>query len=688
MDIAAAFLRFAVVVIAVCCGNGDGAKAQALLMPEEPISVTAPDAEMLSDLFPDTGTVRLERYDGDVPGWQVTGADGALVGHVASTWEIMGSVGYSGKPVDVLVAVSSGGVISGAVLVRHNEPILTLGLSDADIARFVSGFSGVDLSDPLVSLERGATAPDVIARATVSTGVIRDSILRTARTLALARGLVEGQGIIRTGIEEHSAESLLASGALARQRVSMTEAAGAFAGAKVPVQPGSGDFIDLWVAIADPPSIGQNLLGEQQYSRIVGALGTGEFALFVASRGLQGHRGTAWRRSGTFDRIALVQDGRRFALHASDFARIDKLALEDLPEFKERSLFNFGDPAFDPTAPFRVEVTATRPSATVGDPELVLTMGVDYALPDAFIQAPPAEPEPLWQQTWQRKRAQVIGVAIMLATLTVIMFLQEPFVKRPRLWRTVRLGFLTVTLFWLGWGINGQLSIVQVVAFLHSLLNGFHWETFLIEPVIFTLWSGVALGLLFLGRGVYCGWLCPFGALQELTNSLAQKFGVRQIAVPHALHERLWVIKYTLFVAILGLSFFSMKDALILAEAEPFKTAISLRMVRAWPFVAFVLILLFAGLFIERFYCRYLCPLGAALAIPAKLKVFDWLRRRPQCGRECRLCEQKCTVGAIDPLGRINVNECVLCLRCQVIFYDPNTCPILKRRARQPAAAE
>jgi NosR/NirI family nitrite reductase transcriptional regulator len=251
----------------------------------------------------------------------------------------------------------------------------------------------------------------------------------------------------------------------------------------------------------------------------------------------------------------------------------------------------------------------------------------------------------------------------------------------------LRLGFLTVTLFGLGWGLNAQLSVVQVVAFVHALLSGFRWETFLIEPLIFLLWGFVALGLLFWGRGVYCGWLCPFGALQELLNAAAVKLGIRQIAVPRALHERLWVLKYTAFVAILALSFYSMHDALVLAEVEPFKTAISLRMLRAWPFVLFVLALLAAGLFIERFYCRYLCPLGAGLAIPAKLKIFDWLHRRPQCGRECRLCETKCTVGAIDEVGRINPNECVLCLRCQVIMLDPTQCNILKRRARGAAPA-
>jgi NosR/NirI family nitrite reductase transcriptional regulator len=105
-----------------------------------------------------------------------------------------------------------------------------------------------------------------------------------------------------------------------------------------------------------------------------------------------------------------------------------------------------------------------------------------------------------------------------------------------------------------------------------------------------------------------------------------------------------------------------------------------MRFMREWPFVMFAVSLLTAGLFIERFFCRYLCPLGAALGIPAKSKLFDWLHRRPQCGRECRYCETQCTVGAIDTLGRINPNECVLCLRCQVIMCDAHQCIVLKRR--------
>jgi NosR/NirI family nitrite reductase transcriptional regulator len=645
--------------------------------PADGVEVAMPTRALVADLFGQTVPLALERQEDAVPGWVVSGPSGAL-GFIASTWEVTRSVGYSGRPLDVLVAIDMRGRIAGARLMRHAEPILTLGLSDADIARFVGGFAGVDLTDP-EDAGQGPDMPDVISRATVSTGVLRDSILRTARMLAIARGLLPGGGIDRVTYAPRDWAALIDEGAVTRRGVSMTEAAQALAGAKVAVPTGDAPFIELYAALIDPPTIGRNILGERQYTRAMAALGPGETALFVASHGLYSHRGTAWRRDGVFDRLTVVQNEARIALVKSGYTRIDDLAIDGAPEFKERSIFHLPVEGFDPAQPFTLELTATRPAET-GEVSFVTDLG--YALPAAYITGPPAAPAPLWQSRWQEKRLQVASVAVMMGVLTLILLVQEWIVRRKRLWLALRLGYLALTLVWLGWVLNGQLSVVQVVAFVQSLLSGFRWETLLIEPVVFTLWSGVALCLLFWGRGVFCGWLCPFGALQELGNLAARRFGVPQIAVPNALHERLWIIKYTLFVAILALSFYSMDLALRLAEAEPFKTAISMRMMRAWPFVVFVLALLLAGLFIERFYCRYLCPLGAALAIPAKLKIFDWLHRRPQCGRECRLCETKCTVGAIDPLGRINPNECVLCLRCQVVMTDPATCPVLKRRQR------
>ncbi|MBU3028708.1 NosR/NirI family protein [Paracoccus marinaquae] len=644
-----------------------------------------PDPATAQALFAEDGPVALERVETPVPGWRATQA-GQPLGLVGSTWEIGTTTGYSGKPLDVLVAVTPEGVIAGAKLVQQTEPVLSLGISEADIAAYVEAFRGTDLMRDYAALGADPDLPDVISRATVSTGVIRDGILRSGRVLAQAQGL-GGGGIDRVGYQPATWGELLAQGAFGHSTITMADAARALADAKVPIQPSEAPFLDIYAGLIDPPTIGRNLLGAQLFTTVTGALQPDEALVAVMSRGVQSPRGTEWRRSGQFERIGFQQDTSLIRPATDDFTMVEKLALPDVPEFKEISLFRIStDPAtggIDPQRPFDLIVTATRAATNGG--EASLPVRTTISLPETYILADTA-PVPLWQEFWMRKIPGIVIVGLMLFVLALILFGQEALVRRPKLWFRVRLGFLLTTLLVLGWGLNGQLSVVQVVAFLNSLLSGFRWETFLIEPIIFLIWSTVALGLLFWGRGVFCGWLCPFGALQELMNIAAQRLGVRQIAVPQALHERLWVIKYTLFVAIVALSFYSMEQALILAEVEPFKTAISMRFMRAWPFVLFVVAVLGAGLFIERFYCRYLCPLGAGLAIPAKLKIFDWLKRRPQCGRECRLCETKCTVGAIDPLGRINPNECVLCLRCQVVMNDPQTCPVLKRRARSAPA--
>ncbi|MDU9005347.1 4Fe-4S binding protein [Sedimentitalea todarodis] len=670
-------LRVAAIVVLAFFGAPQ-AIAETRIGFEAEVAPAVPDAALAAEMFGVPLPVTVERTESPIPGWQVSARDGTTLGRIGSSWEIASSVGYSGRPIDMLVAVDRDARIAAARLMRQSEPILTLGLTESDIVGFVQGFEGIDLRAP-----EKTDVPRFISRATVSTAVIRDAILRTGRTLALADGGTGSGRIDRLTFEPLDWDALVRIGGVQSATMSMAEAAEIFAGTENAPNPSAAHFLDLHVALLDPPEIGRNLLGERAYSGVMGDLPADRVALFLASRGLYSHRGLDWRNSGVFDRLAVIQNANRYPVTDQGYLRIDDLAIEGAPVFKERSLFRIGGNGFDPTEPFRVEVTASRDAASG---PVTATIGVDYALPERFLLPPPPRQVPLWEEMWLRKRPAIIALATMLTVLTGILLFQDSITRRPLLWRRLRLGFLTVTLVWLGWGVNAQLSVVQVVAFLQSLLSGFRWETFLVEPLIFMLWSFVALGLLFWGRGVFCGWLCPFGALQELTNQAAQKLGVKQIAVPFGLHQRLWVIKYTLFIGILAISFYSMKDALILAEVEPFKTAISLRMIRAWPFVAFVLAILAAGLFIERFYCRYLCPLGAALAIPAKLKIFDWLRRRPQCGRECRLCEPKCTVGAIDPLGRINPNECVLCLRCQVIYNDPNTCPTLKRRARSQQA--
>ncbi len=281
---------------------------------------------------------------------------------------------------------------------------------------------------------------------------------------------------------------------------------------------------------------------------------------------------------------------------------------------------------------------------------------------------------------WERKRVEVIILVIAITVLTIVFFAQDQFVKRRGFSDWFRVGFLAFTLVWIGFYAQAQLSVVNVLTFANALLTDFRWEYFLMEPLIFILWCSVAASLLFWGRGMYCGWLCPFGALQELTNKAAKALKVPQYELPWWLHERIWALKYIVFLALLGLSVYSMALAEQLAEVEPFKTTIVLYFMRSWPYLLFAISLLTAGLFIERFYCRYLCLLGSALAIPGRLRMFDWLKRYPNCGDPCQICAQKCMVKAIDQRGEINPHECIYCMECAQLYHDAHVCPVVIHR--------
>ena len=121
---------------------------------------------------------------------------------------------------------------------------------------------------------------------------------------------------------------------------------------------------------------------------------------------------------------------------------------------------------------------------------------------------------------------------------------------------------------------------------------------------------------------------------------------------------------------------------------SPFKTAITAMFVRGWPFVVYAVALLAVGLFTERAYCRFLCPLGGALALLDRLHLIDLLKRRPECGNPCTVCERSCPVKAIEQSGKIKMAECFQCLDCQVDYNDDRRCPPLaqQRRRRERSA--
>ncbi|ACL73639.1 FMN-binding domain protein [Thioalkalivibrio sulfidiphilus HL-EbGr7] len=672
------------------------------------ILLASPAHGEISPFFPEAD--RLGDPTGDPPAIPVFRGD-EQIGLLFETRHVTPIPAYSGLPVNMLVGLDMKGEITGVRVIEHSEPIMLVGIPESRLADFVNQYVTRTVSDRVrVGLSprqrEGYTYVDAVSGATVTVVVMGESIMRGARMMAVAHGLVApGAGAaeparVRTGdFEPADWETLLSTGAVAHRHLTRGEVDAAFVGTEAEhvdrAPPGAEEetFIHLYAAYLNAPTVGRNLLGEALHRQLMERLAEGEHAIILMAEGIYSFKGSGFVRGGIFDRIQLLQAERAFQFRDTDLIRAPRLALDGVPRFGEREIFVVrAEHGFDPGRPWEIELLVRRQVGALDS--AFVNFSLEYLPPRAFFDYPEPPPQlahedrPLWISVWEDRVMQIVVLSAGLLLLTFILMFQDVLARRPRLLNHIRHGFLIYTVVFIGWYALAQLSVVNIFSFTHALFTDFQWGTFLMDPMMFMLWSFVAVTLLLWGRGVYCGWLCPFGAMQELINEVSRKFRVPQYELPWAVHERLWSIKYLILLGLFGISLHSMASAEIYAEVEPFKTAVTMRFQREWGFVLYAGILLAISVVNRKFFCRYLCPLGAGLAIPARIRLFDWLKRHKECGSPCQICANECEVKAIHPDGRINANECHYCLDCQVTYWNDRKCPpmVARRKRREKAA--
>lgn len=352
-------------------------------------------------------------------------------------------------------------------------------------------------------------------------------------------------------------------------------------------------------------------------------------------------------------------------------------------------------------APPEVEITAKGNDAiptlaAQAQPEQVATDKVE--LPEPVQSKPEAKAisaqslanlqtdDAEWKSEWHARRIEIAILLAGLALLTVALFMQKRFSAHAKRLRVLRTLYLIFTLGFMGWFAQGQLTIVNITAAIESLASGDDLSYLMNDPMTVILWIFVGVTLLVWGRGTFCGWLCPFGALQELISLLSNAVGIRQRRVRAALDAKLKWIKYGVLVVIIASLYVAPDFSSWAVEIEPFKTAISLYFQRSWPFVLWAVACLTLTVFVYRGYCRYICPLGAALASMNFLRRWSWIARRTECGTPCQSCRHRCEYQAIEPSGNINYSECFQCLDCVSIYQDDHRCLPLIQQKKQGRA--
>ncbi|MES2074637.1 MAG: 4Fe-4S binding protein [Pseudomonadota bacterium] len=615
-----------------------------------------------------------------------------LVGYVFLSTDVVDIPAYSGKPVVTLIGMDKAGIISGVRVLKHSEPILLAGIPESALLKFIHQYVGKSADAKLVigqgQQDGGAIGLDAISGATVTAIAENQVISRSAYEIGRQVGIIKSTPRPPARFtplrDKLSWTDMLKEGSVQSLLVPASEV-----DAKDPSQP----YMELHFGYLNVPSVGISLLGQHGYDSLMQDLKPDEHAIFIIATGQESFKGSGFVRGGIYDRVQVRQDPVTFTFRDTDYLNLYHLQPADAPAFKESAIFIVRSADFNPAWPWQLTVLANKSDKENGIKTFV-HFDQELWLPARYLEGgrPHVErPQAAWKAIWANQKVEIALFGLILAFAAFMYSRRDWLVRRSsrkhKPWIAVPRHLLWIaSVGFLGFYLKAQPSITQVMTWFHSILHQWKWELFLSDPFIFVFWWFIIISVALWGRGVFCGWLCPFGSLQQLALSLGKRIGLKrfQSLLPKRLHDKLKWIKYAVFFVLLGVSFFSMETAEHLAEIEPFKTTFLVGVWnRTWPFWIFIGGILGWSFLSERPYCKYICPLGAGLAIPSKLRLFG-LKRKQEC-TTCHACASGCGSHAIDAAGKIDQTECMQCLDCMILYYDDHACPPLvkERKTRE-----
>ncbi|MFB2550510.1 4Fe-4S binding protein [Ensifer soli] len=635
--------------------------------------------------------------------WSLLNSGGAEAGYVFETGPLAPLPGFSGAPIDMLVTIDRDGRFLDVRLVSHNEPIFVSGLGEAPLRAFLEQYRGHSIREPLVvGTPYGAAGGgsdlvylDGVTKATASVRIAHESIL--AATLAVAREKMQG---IASGPPVRpdpsmdtvlSFDDLVARGLARNLKVTNAELDTSFAGTRwadddpdAAADP-HGLYLDLWAIDIGSPSIARAVLTDDSLKDLARflAVSPDDEPILVIDAGRHRLVSPDFVRNTAPDRLSAEQDGLPVALRDADLGFATR---PGVPEGTAMILRIDRRLGFDPTRDWVLSAQAVRAHGMLqpemGSRHFSLTLAADPAF---YIRAGETKQRPAWQEAILARKGDLIVLAIGLSGLLLALGPGMHRLSAPRVATPARLAILGVVVVFVGWWGQGQLSIVTALAAMRAATGGGSLAVLLYDPFSLLVWAAAILGFVLWGRGLFCGWLCPFGAMQEFAHHLGQWLRLKEWNPSPLWDRRLKRIKYLALAGLVAVAFLLPEATETAAEVEPFKTAVTTLFRREWYYVAYAAFWLVLAMVTFKGFCRYLCPLGALMAIGGLVRGRDWIPRRTECGTPCQLCRVRCRYGAIKASGRIDYSECFQCLDCVTIHDDRRQCVPLVLAARGKA---
>lgn len=605
------------------------------------------DQQLLREVMP--GATSFSEKSGDPPVYRAykavaDEAEPVLIGYLFETPDLPPEeIGYS-APIDVLVGIDLEGTITGIKILYYRESYKSIRGDFINTERFPMQFEDKDIGEGF----RVGRDVDGISRATITSWAVARGVRNAGRRVAQAYlsdsnfvASRNSDAIALKYLEQQSWQDMVDSGLVTEMIVT---------------QPDLSE-LRLVIAFMGHEGLGEILVGSDDYSRAdreaSNRVRNGNMVLI----GIDGNSSQPFRQ----ERLAIQQGEQIFPVQRRRFVYVgsaDAGKIADRVRFAGAMVL---DPAIDIAQPFSILYNTggtlgefgSIASVTYTVPPIPLALSQGTEIPAELLRITEDENDIL---SGDGVFARLINNAPwpeVIALLGLMALVMTGFLRKSA---NIRWAALTFTLVYLGWMDGGFVSVSHILNGIKLGPSMFLNDLPLLLIIIFTV-----VTTLFWGR-VLCSSLCPFGALQDVIARFVPRHFQRNL--PQAIHDKAIYIKYGVlaFLIVMALTY---SELSLFQYFEPFGTAFYFSQ-SMWLWLILIVILI-ASTFVQRFYCRYVCPLGAALGVVSLISPFR-IKRVSQC-QVCSVCEHSCPTGAIRG-SEIDFKECVRCDMCEIKLID------------------
>lgn len=169
----------------------------------------------------------------------------------------------------------------------------------------------------------------------------------------------------------------------------------------------------------------------------------------------------------------------------------------------------------------------------------------------------------------------------------------------------------------------------------------------------------------------FCGWVCPFGTMQDIFSKLGLALKIKKRVVPKKIHRVLQYSRYIIFILFLSVT------ADVIFRVMGFDPRANFEMlllgrVSTITSLIFIFVFLVISMFYERMFCNYLCPEGAKYGLMSYFRIFRIKRNINSC-IDCKKCDKSCPMNIeVSKIDSVDSIQCLNCLECI------SSCPVKK----------